>query len=182
MSQTRQSYIAILMLAVAGVCAWPLAAQPETDLARQQEAIATLSFMVGDWQGKSELRQGSESSPARVTEKVSLRLDGTLLMIEGHAVGEDAKGDGYRSLGLIWFDPSEDRYRMKAFSPGRVIDAEIEVTEDGFAWGFESDDGQTRYSNTFDEDTWAEQGEFSRDGETWTQFFIMALERTADAE
>ena len=70
---------------------------------------------------------------------------------------------------------------MKSFlSNGLSTDADFEVIEanKSFKWWFKDKRGGTiKYSLNFEEDTWEEIGEYSRDQENWMKFFEMNLKK-----
>ena len=159
----------------------PTMAQPMPNISAQQEAMAALSFMVGTWEGDGEMRRGPEVQFSQVLEKVTMKLDGTALLIEGLGTYQSEENGevitAHEAIGLIWYDATEGSYRMKALTPGRETDADFELTETGIKWGFSTPGGEVRYSAEYTEDSWLETGTFSRDGETWMPFFSMNLQR-----
>ncbi len=185
MKYAKSCYLAFVLVFFAAPVFFvaPVLAQP--DLAEHQEAIAALSFMVGTWEGEGEIRRGPETEGSRVFEKVETRLDGTVLYLEGLGTRELENGEvetTHQAIGLIWYDSGLDQYRMKAFTPARETDADVEITENQLVWSFAAPRGRARYTATFTEDTWVEIGEFSADGENWVQFFSMNLTRVSDSE
>ena len=175
----KNSIYRLALAALFTAVALPAAAQ--VDLSAHQEAMQKLVPLVGEWQGTGESFRGQEPERTEVTEKVSLRLDGTAIVLEGLGTHTDDQGNSvidHQAIGILWYDASEQKYRMKAFVPGRTTDAEVEVQDQGLIWGFDvPNGGQVRYTLTFTDDTWEETGEYTSDGETWRPFFKMSLRR-----
>ncbi len=182
---TKTRFFSIFAAVFTTAISQPMAAQPNPDISAQQEAMAALSFMVGTWEGEGEMRRGPEPESSQVLEQVTMKLDGTALLIEGlgtYLSEDDEVKTAHQAIGLIWYNAAENRYQMKALTPGRETDADFELTDNGVVWGFSTPGGEVRYTAEFTDDIWAETGQFSRDGETWTPFFSMQLLKVGEIE
>jgi hypothetical protein len=136
--------------------------------------------MVGTWTGEGWIRMGpGEPIPFDSKETVESRLGGEALVVEGE---HHAKADGrlvHHALALLSHDAEAGVYRFRTQVAGRGPgDFEGRVEDGAFVWGGAMGPGQMRYTIRIEGDAWSEVGEFSRDGETWNQFFEMNLKRT----
>ncbi len=104
-----------------------------------------LEFLAGKWSGKATAVRGP-GEPRKLTqsEEVQYKLDGLVLVVEG--TGRDLDGKVvYRAFGTIAYDEASSKYRIRAYNEGRYLDTELEVTGNGFAWGFAA--GQLKVRN-----------------------------------
>jgi len=153
---------------------------PPEVLKQSQDAMAKMAWFEGTWTGTGWMQLGPDNrETSDVLEEAEMRLDGTLLLLEGLGTSEGKVV--HSAVGVISFSPATNSYSMRAYRPGGMfIDAEIEVGDDQIIWGFEDPRaGKIRYTVTHSEDDeWIEHGEISRDGgETWFPFFGMTLTR-----
>jgi mono/diheme cytochrome c family protein len=115
------------------------------------------------------------------TETVTSMLDGAVLLIEGigHSKGGDSAKKIHHAMALISFDPAQETLVFSSYVAGRPrLDLVPEVTSNTFKWGFSPPNGgEIRYSIVVEDGAWHEVGEFSRDGESWFQFFEMHLKK-----
>lgn len=175
---------AFAAMILAGFAVWtpPAAAQHGPDTAAQRAAMDRLAPLAGRWQGEA-----SVSSPAPVivhqTEQVERALDGLLLVINGtgHATADRTGAPNFQALGVISYDPRRSLYEVRAYThEGHVTTATGEFLSDGaFRWSFAPGGPvQIRFTITFDQTTWREVGEMSRDnGATWTRTIDLNLRR-----
>lgn len=169
-----------IMIPLAAILMLTHVGRADDDLTPERAAMEKLSYMVGHWRGESQLNPGGDGPSARAAEEVSLRMNGTLLVIEGYSESESDPQDASESLALVWFDSATSEYRMAAFVDGRVIYPDVERQDEGLTWHAEVDGVQIRQRLTFDGDRWEQAGEISRDGESWEPFFRMNLERRSE--
>jgi mono/diheme cytochrome c family protein len=112
------------------------------------------------------------------TETVESMLDGAVMLIEGvgHSKGEGPK-KVHHALAIISFDPVNETLVFSSYVAGQPrLDLVPEVAPNTFNWGFSPPNGgEIRYSIVIEYGVWHEVGEFSRDGESWHQFFEMRL-------
>jgi len=128
------------LLGFAMLVAYCMAQRPLVpDLEAQRLAMKKLSFLTGRWSGEARIfRRPGETVELSQTEEAQYKLDGLVLMIEG--VGRN-KSDGkiaLQALGLISFDDTLGKYRMRAFNDGRFMETDLILAEDGngLRWGF----------------------------------------------
>jgi hypothetical protein len=103
------------------------------------------------WWGDRRRRRGSRAGPAKPlrtvqTEDVQYKLDGLVLLIEGTSRDASGKVVFFRALGR---SPTMMRNRntiCASYNDVRYLDTELEVTPNGFAWGYEA--GPLKVRNT----------------------------------
>lgn len=167
----------------------PAAERPPAEVVA--EAMTAVDFLVGRWRGAGSFRMGpGEPQAVDVVELVQSKLGGRVLLLEGLGTVPAAAGGGaeggaeaeprvvHEALGVLSYDPAEDRYLMRAFTrEGRWVDARVEVGDRRLVWGFTTPGGEIRYTLRLDEEgRWHEVGEIHRQGQ-WMPFFEMRLAR-----
>ena len=171
---------AIRILAIASVIPIPLLAQGQVDPTPAIEAVTQAAFLEGNWAGEGWIQMGpGPKEEFTQTETVTSMLDGAVMLIEGvgHSKGEDAAKQIHHALAVISFDPVNETLVFSSYVAGRPrLDLVPEVAPNTFKWGFSPPNGgEIRYSIVIEDGVWHEVGEFSRDGESWHQFFEMRL-------
>lgn len=180
---SRSVLVALPLLC--GAVTMPLPAQIADARPIVDSAMAPLAWLVGEWRGPGTMQTRAGPQVADVLERVESRLDGRVLVIEG--IGRDmAAGEGagqvvHNAFALLSYDPDAGRYVMRAFREGRFVDADAELSDGVFTWGFAVPGGRVRYHIRHDAGNWLETGEFSPNGANWRQFFEMRLDRVAAA-
>lgn len=153
--------------------------------APNKEAMQKLAGWVGRWQGEGTMQMGPGGPKKSVVdERIELKLDGTILVVEGIGKATDAttklESVVHHAFGIISFDASSKNYRFKSYTKeGRSADSYFNIISDNkYEWGFDiPTGGKTRYTIVLDpaKKSWNEVGEFSRDGTNWLKFFEMNL-------
>jgi hypothetical protein len=162
--------------------------QARGQLVTENEAPAEmkqLDFLVGTWEGKGTITRGpNETSEADVVENVQMKLQGTVLLIEGRGtVPQDGGGEMivHDALAVISYDKENKRFVMRTYrAGGEMLEPEIEVTPNKLVWQFNEPrrNGQIRFTISVDDKgMWQEKGEFSANGENWFPFFSMNLKK-----
>lgn len=169
---------------IAGFALWtpPAQAQHGPDTTAQRAAMERLAPLAGRWQGEATV---PAPGPATVhqSEVVDRALDGLVLVINGtgHATAERTGAPVFQALGVMSYDPRRGLYEVRAYThDGHVTTATGEFLSDGsFRWSFAPGGPvQVRFTITFDQTTWREVGEMSRDnGATWTRTVELNLRR-----
>ena len=141
-----------------------------------------LAWMIGEWEGPATMRRGPEVHNLRQTERVEVQSMGHTIAVRGR--GYEKMGDGSEKVTFeafaVLFKNRDGSLGFRAFNmEGQYIDPTIELKPDGLIWSFtDPRAGQIRYTTTHTaNDEWHEIGEWSRDGNTWTQFMEMTLKR-----
>ena len=155
----------------------PLQPQKETT-----DALQKVSFLSGTWKGTGWIQMGPQKSFFNQSESIALKVNGTLIQIEG--LGKDKEDSNkiiHQAFAIISYDVQNSKYLMKAFTGnGNQIDADVKLINDyTFEWGFTiPKTGQMKYTITVKDNKWLETGEMSRDnGNTWYKFFEMTLDK-----
>jgi hypothetical protein len=165
----------------------PSAAQAPAPPAVLHEVMDRIAFLAGSWQGVGSFAMGpGREQPMTSAEEVARALDGLLLTIEGRHFARFPSQDHdtmvHHAFAVI--SPREDgTYRVHAFlADGQFIETEGRLTGDTFVWGFEHPrQGQVRYHIRLSEEgQWVETGERSVDGESWTPYLSLTLDREAE--
>lgn len=180
------------------VLAAPLAAQSGAVAARtpaappsapppptaQLEAMAKLSYMVGEWKGSGWIEvQGGQRLQFHGGERVQEKLGGLALLVEGRFLakppGATEEIPVHTTLAVLSYDPREKRYEFDSWlATGTSGEHVLTLTDDGWHWTIEYPGGAVRYTFRLGADgEWIEIGERSSDGETWRQFFEMRLRK-----
>lgn len=159
-----------------------LYAQPSEQLAK--EKMKVFAAWAGRWKGDGMMKMGpGDPKKSSVDEKVELKLEGSLLVVEGvgKAIDPNTKQEMvvHHAYGIVSYDQMKNEYKFKTYlKDGRSTDAWFNVVSDNkYQWGFDLPTGKTRYSIDIDpiNKTWVETGEFSQDGNNWYKFFSMNL-------
>jgi hypothetical protein len=160
------------------------AAQAPAASPAQREAMEKLGFLVGSWQGTGKFIMGPNmEQPMTSAEEVTPQLGGLLLAVEGrHRArfpGQDTDTLVHHAFAVI--NALDDgTYRIRAYLvDGQSVDAEGHVESNAFIWGFRHPTvGLVRYHiHLSDDGQWIETGERSTDGETWTKYLTLALDK-----
>jgi hypothetical protein len=171
---------ALRILTTLSILPAPLVAQPRVDPGPAIEAVAKAAFLEGDWAGEGWVQMGpGPREEFTQTETVTSMLDGAVLLIEGLGRSKDGETTDkvHHALAVISFDPVGNHLVFSSYVAGRPrLDLVPEVVPNSFKWGFSPPGGgEIRYSIVVEGGVWHEIGEYSRDGESWSQFFEMHL-------
>jgi len=177
----RSSICILAAVSIVSIMPASLLAQPQVDPAPAIEAVTQAAFLEGSWAGEGWIQMGQgPKEDFTQTETVTSMLDGAVLLIEGvgHSTGEDPK-KVHHALALISFDPVNNTLLFSSFVAGRPrLDLVPQVAPNTFKWWFSPPGGgEIRYSIVVEDGIWHETGEYSRDGESWNQFFEMHLKK-----
>jgi hypothetical protein len=174
----RYILIAICVLFVSA----QLIAQPEKE---QKEALKKLSWMIGEWEGVSEIYNVDGSkSVVNMREKAAYNLDSSIIVVNGKGYVKDSVSNtnkmGHDAMAVVSYNAKEKKYRWNAWrNPGGIYtDLEIMAGDRSFEWGMEVPGGKTRFKAHLNEKgQWVETGEFSRNGKDWINFMSMTLDK-----
>ncbi|MEP7270593.1 MAG: hypothetical protein ABI882_03775 [Acidobacteriota bacterium] len=166
----------------------PAAAQSQTSATNPSglAEMKKLDFLVGSWQGEGWMQFGpTDRRRASVIESVQPKVGGRVFVIEGlgkaKIPGKDEEMVVHNAFAVLYYDESAKRYSMRAFlANGQSVDAETNLNEGIFEWGFQLPQGKMRYKIRLNENgQWFEEGAISVDGgKTFNKFFEMTLTRT----
>ena len=168
-------HIFILLAILSGTFGYAQSHEPA-----EAEEMRKLADLIGHWQGEGWMQRGNTRSEFRQTEDVQTKLDGTTLLIEGHAYAGDSLI--FQAMAVISYDNQNNQYRFNSFlADGKYTEASGKFNDDGsFDWQFEVPNGGTiKYHIIFTATTWQEKGYYSPDGGSqWFPFLEMNLIKT----
>lgn len=118
---------------------------PQSDVEAQREAMHKLSFLVGRWSGPITVSMGPEPLHLIQTEEVQMKLDGTVMLIEGKSTGPDGKTQ-FSALATVSYDSENHSYAFRAYNQGRYLDTALMVLDNGFSWSYSA--GPAHIANT----------------------------------
>jgi len=113
-------------------------------------------------------------------ENVVSKVNGHVIIIDGLGFDkDDPEHIIHNAFAVLSYDSETEQVMINAYlANGNTLRVPLEVTEDGFAWGYEIPQGQIRNTAIFTDDQWYEKTEFSPDGEQWFQSLEFTLNRT----
>jgi hypothetical protein len=162
----RLTHFAFAFVAMAAVSTPVIAQSPAPDGSANRAAIDRLAFMVGRWKGEAWMQRGPQRVQTVMTETVESRLDGAPQRTVHHA------------LAIISFDPQSGTYAMRShIGTGQSGEFALTLIDGGVSWSRNVPGGQVRNTARFANGEWHEIGEFSRDGQAWTQIMEIRLRR-----
>ena len=148
-------------------------------------ALAPLTGLLGDWEGRARAMTPAGPKEMIQTERVRAELGGAILVVEGtgREIGEDGEPGAvvFNAFGIFSVDAATGTVYFDAFTQeGRHVRVQPELLADGFDWGMQPENGPlVEYQMRFDaEGRWVETGRVSMDGgTTWLDSFEMTLNR-----
>jgi len=154
---------------------------PAALIAAQKEAMNRMAVMDGEWSGTAWiLLPSGDKETITQTERVGPFLEGAVRVIEGRGYA----GDGelaFNALGVVSYDPAEQRYSIRSYSQGRSGDFVVTPTADGFQWEIPAGPTTIRYTAVIKDGTWTETGDRITPGRDPVRFFEMTLSRVGDS-
>lgn len=149
----------------------------ELNIEQQRSEVKKLESLIGQWKGSGWIQQGPNRETFTGTENVQRKLDGLALLVEGKFANPEGKII-HETLAVLSFNAKDAKYRFSTYlASGRSGEQDFRTIDKGYEWGFKTDAGTIRYTIKTDNDVWFEVGEFSRDGQNWTKFFEMKLDK-----
>jgi hypothetical protein len=163
---------------------------------QQRKAMASLAFLVGEWEGDGWIQLSSTRKDVfKQYQRVESLLDGVLMTIEGRGLAQiqdktinktypqSVPSTALAHHAFAFVSPSDqpNEYKWRSHtSDGRAQDVIAKViSKNSLRWGFQMPNGHlVRYTINIDaDDRWHEMGELSSDGRTWRHVFDMKLKR-----
>ncbi len=147
-----------------------------------------LSFMVGKWKGSGWMMTQNGKQYNDITENVVCKLDCAVLSVEGLGTKTDSLTKKlitvHDAFGVISKDTKSNKWVMRAYKKGEVIDAEIVfVSENVIQWELPipNNGGVMRFTTDFSTpNKWIGKGEYSRDGQSWMVIMETGLTKVVD--
>ena len=148
------------------------------------DEMKKLDFLVGEWKGEAWYQLGPKREYALQHETITPKAGGTALLIEGNGRRKMEDGSAgevvHDALAMLRWDEQAKQYRFSTAVAGRgTAEPTFEMTGPNKAvWTMAVPQGKMRYTISLTEKgEWFEIGEFSRDGEKWSKFFEMTLQK-----
>jgi hypothetical protein len=158
------------------------AQQPRTpNVEAQRAAMKKLDFLLGKWSGEARVIRPGEPLDLIQTEDVQYKLDDLLLQVEGTGTKKADGAVAFRALAIISYDDAASQYRIRAFTEGRFVDAELTLAADGrgFTWGITNPQFKTSYVMTLnDKGEWTEVGDVTVGTQPPRRFVEMTVRRS----
>ena len=130
---------------LASLAAAACLAQAGPNVEAQKTAMKKLAFLTGKWSGDASVQRGpGEPLKIRQSEEIAYRLDGSILIIEGTGRDRETGKVVFNAFAVVTYDDIKKEYRIEAFNDGRKVDSPLEVTDNGFVWGFRSGPAEIR--------------------------------------
>ncbi|GAB4450668.1 MAG: hypothetical protein Fur0028_06200 [Bacteroidales bacterium] len=147
-----------------------------------------LSFMIGKWKGSGWMMTQGGKQFTNITENVICKLDCAVLSVEGLGTKFDSLAKKeitvHDAFGVISKDSKNNKWVMRAYKKGEVIDAEIVfVSEKVIRWelSIPNNGGVMRFTTDFSTpNKWIGKGEYSRDGQSWMVIMETELIKVID--
>ncbi|WP_439488963.1 hypothetical protein [Algoriphagus sp.] len=142
-----------------------------------QQELKKLEFLLGEWRGNGwMMNQSREKMPFDQTEKVTLKVGGTAILIEGQ--GEANGQNVHNALAIIRMGDEIGKYDFHSYLQSNQHGTyKSELIGDTFYW-YPADN--VRYVIKINEKgQWHEIGEANAGG-TWYQFLEMTLDKVTD--
>lgn len=153
-----------------------------------QNTDIPLSFMIGKWKGSGYMMTREGKQFTNITESVVCKSDCAVLSVEGKGTKQDSLTNKeiivHDAFGVISNDLKNNKWVMRAYKKGEVIDAEIVmVSEKIIRWELPipNNGGTMRFTTDFTtKDKWKGTGEYSRDGKSWMVMMQTDLTKVSD--
>jgi len=160
-----------------------MAQAPNNSEAIKQE-MKKIAYMAGRWSGEATMRRGN-TPPIKVLqeENIQVKLDGTILLIEGTGRSmEEGNAIVFNALAIVSYNFYTKQFGLKSHTmEGAQTEAYFKVLEENhFEWGFETPQkAKIKYDIVLNPQTktWVEKGEYSQDGTAWYPFMEMKLSK-----
>jgi hypothetical protein len=152
------------------------------DVSAASPEMERIGFLLGNWLGRGWIMTDGSHRTFIQTEHVSRRAGGAVVVLDGSAKSTDSSDYGqivHRAFGVVSFDTAVGVFRWYAVRGGQQVDTEAKIGDRQLIWSTPGPNGSSiRYTIRIDErGRWFEIGEYSSDGQIWTQVFETTLER-----
>jgi hypothetical protein len=171
----KTSIVLLSGLVVLGV----LAPRGQAAPAKPPKEMASLSFMVGKWNGHGwiEFHPGKRDR-FKSEESVRSKLGGHVLVIDG--IHRDSAGKVvHNAFGVLSYDARKRSHRFRSYlASGRSGDYDASYRKGVLTWTMKTPRFTMRYAIRLNKrGQWSEIGEISYDGKKWRKFFKMTLDK-----
>ena len=178
----RTTSAAMLLLFLCPIASFGQVPDPDALKQVQQEKLAQVNFMNGQWRGTAwRMAPSGERIEFTQTERVGDMLDGCVKVIEG--CGYDADGEKvFNAMAVLAYDAASQELVMRSHAEGRVGNFIMEAREDGFGWEVPAGPNKIRYTAKVADGEWFEYGELSIPGRDPMRIFEMRLKKVGQTE
>jgi hypothetical protein len=146
-----------------------------------KDAVQPLMYLAGEWAGDGWIDMGQGRMGFRQHERVTPRLDGNIITIEGTGRDPaDATSIVFEAFAVLSGSGKPGEYVMRSYTrEGQVGTFQAVLQAPGrMVWTIPVPGRKIRYRSEVIGDRWVEVGEASMDeGSNWTKFFEMTLTR-----
>lgn len=173
---TFQFLLPAMLVVIAGI--FVSAQKPNNpNFVKKHVEMQKLDSIIGEWEGDGWTQMGAQRSKFRGFERVQKKIGGMALLVEGKF--SDAQGNTvHETLAVLSYDPKKSGYVFKTYlADGNTSETNFQIVPNGWRWELDTPQGKMRYTTEMTADTWLEIGEISPDGDKWTKFFEMKLNR-----
>lgn len=147
-----------------------------------------LGFMVGKWKGSGWMMTQNGKQFTNISEVIQCKLDCEVLSVEGLGVKYDSLTRKevvvHDAYGVISKDTKNNKWVMRAYKKGEVIDADIIfVSGKKIRWELPvpGNAGRMRFTTDYSvAGKWKGTGEYSRDGNSWMVIMETDLTKLVD--
>lgn len=140
--------------------------------------LSPVSQLAGQWSGSGWLRTRSgQRVEFNQTESIEFKLDGQIMTVNGIGKDKNTGKKSFEAFGILSYNKQKSKYVFDAYTAeGQHTLADVALSKNKFDWWFDVPNGGTiKYSITFDDHSWSEDGNYSPDGNQWYPFFHMDL-------
>ncbi|MCE7055045.1 hypothetical protein LZF95_10200 [Algoriphagus sp. AGSA1] len=166
------------LLLIVLICLPLVASSQNFELNKEaKQELKKLEFLIGEWKGKGwMMNQSREKMSFDQTEKVTLKLGGTALLIEGQ--GEANGQNVHNALAIVKMGKENGKYDFHSYLQSNQHGTyESELVGEVFYW---YPTNNVRYVIKINEKgQWYEIGEANAGG-TWYQFMEMTLDKVSN--
>jgi hypothetical protein len=151
-----------------------------TDSFAQESKLELLKPLEGKWSGSGWISLPDHTIVKfNQTEDIQFKLNNNIVLINGKGVDITAKTPDFEAYAIVYSEASG--LKMSAHTmDGKHTLANVVLEPGLMTWSFAVPNGGTvKYSITFTNTTWAEEGNYSPDGQQWFPFFEMTLKKEA---
>lgn len=148
------------------------------DASTAKAAMKKFDQWIGNWEGEGwQMGETGQRTQFKVEEKVTSKLDGLTVIVEGIGSGKD-EYVGHSAIGMIYYDMNKQVFQFNTVTQeGTNSFTELKINEDGaFVWGFDVPGGKVEFTIVVEGDNWVEKGAYS-DGTNWYPFLEMNLKK-----
>ena len=146
-----------------------------------KDATAPLAYLVGEWSGEGWIDMGRGRMGFRQHERITSRLDGNIITIEGTGRDPDKASDiVFEAFAVLSASGKPGEFAMRSYTREGQAGTFVAVLEapGRLVWTIPVPGRRVRYRSEVVGDRWTEVGEARVDeGASWMKFFEMTLKR-----